>query len=254
MVAATALEGAVSSSEVRLERRNISLARWDAPGFRIAQISDVHLNNTGMRDKALQAVHLAMKQKPDLLVFTGDFLNKAKPECLGYVKEVFDHLGDAGCPCFAVPGNHDYTCEDTGRLFEVIAATPLHLLRNQIAEVHGISIAGLDDAYHGLAQFETTKSSELSVSTLVLLHEPDYVRQVQGTPSLVLSGHSHGGEICLPGGIPIHTPIGASIYKGGYYPDAPTPIYVSRGVGTLGPCRIFCPPEVTLITVNAPQS
>jgi predicted MPP superfamily phosphohydrolase len=203
-----------------------------------------------MRDMALKAFSIAMDLKPDLLVFTGDFLNKVNPERLGFVQEVFGRLSEATCPCLAVPGNHDYSCDDPELLFSTVKKTPIRLLRNEITEVAGVSIVGVDDALQNQARFDISGSPMLSTSTLVLLHEPDYVGQLMGTPSLVLSGHSHGGEICLPGGIPIHTPRGAQTYKGGYYSNAPTPLYVSRGVATLGPVRLFCPPEVTLLTVS----
>jgi predicted MPP superfamily phosphohydrolase len=85
-----------------------------------------------------------------------------------------------------------------------------------------------------------------------MLHEPDYVDDV--TPaecSLQVSGHSHGGQMCLPFGRPLSLPRGARKYFGGFYPDAKVPLYVSRGVGTIGvDLRFFCPPEVTVLTLK----
>jgi predicted MPP superfamily phosphohydrolase len=253
-LAATAIDGIATSTDIKLEHHRLTLPNWDATGFRVAQVTDVHLNNTGMRDRAHEAIAMAMDLKPDLLVFTGDFLNIATDECLGYVREVFGRLSEAGCPCLAITGNHDYTCEATPKLFATVAETPIRLLRNEIVEVAGITVFGIDDAVHGHPDFSLSGAQVASRSRLVLLHEPDFVSRLAGNPSLVLSGHSHGGEICLPGGIPIHTPVGAQIYKAGYYPKAPFPLYVSRGVGTLGPCRVFCPPEVTLFTLYGRES
>jgi hypothetical protein len=67
--------------------------------------------------------------------------------------------------------------------------------------------------------------------------------------SLQLSGHSHGGEVCLPGGFALHTPSAAKRYISGFYPNAPVPLYVSRGIATLSPMRIYCPPEVAVLTL-----
>ncbi len=89
------------------------------------------------------------------------------------------------------------------------------------------------------------------MSLLVLFHEPDYVKITPTNVSLQLSGHSHGGQICLPGGRPLHTPYGANTYYAGYYANAPVPLFVTRGVGTIGPkLRLFCPPEVTILTLR----
>ena len=91
----------------------------------------------------------------------------------------------------------------------------------------------------------------MSKSLLALFHEPDFVSEVPKHVSLQVSGHSHGGQICLPGGYAVHTPFGAKKYKSGYYPDARVPLYVTRGVGTTGPdYRLFCRPEVTILTLR----
>lgn len=248
--AGTVIDGLAGSEAIRFEHHRLALPNWDANGFRAVQVSDVHLNNSGLRDRAMEAFRMAIDVKPDLIVFTGDFLNEATPACLQFVTEVFNLLGDAGCPCVANPGNHEYTCGNTPRLYETVGKTPIRLLVNEAVEVSGVTVFGLDDGVFGQPDYRMPAVENASRSRLVLLHEPDLVRKLQGTPSLVLSGHSHGGEVCLPTGFPLHLPTDAKIYYAGYYPKAPFPLYVSRGVGTLGPCRIFCPPEVTLFTLT----
>jgi predicted MPP superfamily phosphohydrolase len=250
-VAATTVDGYIGSEAIKLERKTLRLPKWDADGLRIAQVSDVHVNSDSMRDVAMDAVRMAIATKPDIFVFTGDFVNKAHDDTLRNVTQVFSLLHDVDFPCFAILGNHDYTTGNTRRLFETVRQTPLTLLQNDIVDVHGISLVGLDDAYFGHYRPQILRDPGLSRSTLVLLHEPDYVDNLPGSPSLVLSGHSHGGEICLPTGIPIHTPEGARKYKKGLYPHAKHPLYVSRGVASLSHFRIFCPPEVTLFTLNS---
>jgi predicted MPP superfamily phosphohydrolase len=66
----------------------------------------------------------------------------------------------------------------------------------------------------------------------------------------MMSGHSHGGQFRFPGGYtPMHTDLGRA-HPRGFYPDAPTPLYVSRGIGTTGPpSRFNCPPEVAILTL-----
>lgn len=78
------------------------------------------------------------------------------------------------------------------------------------------------------------------------------VDQLPIEASLMLSGHSHGGQFISPWGWAPMKTRGGKKYVRGFYPDAPTPIYVSRGLGTTGPpSRLFCPPEVTILTLTS---
>ena len=251
-VGGLALGGIFTSSGLRVVRQELRLPRWDANGFKVVQISDVHVNNSGLLARAQEAVQLAVAEKPDLIVFTGDFVNKATPEALSNVRKAFEGLHQADCPCYAVFGNHDYWSEGVPALIEAVASTPLKLLRNEVVDVDGISLAGIDDAIQGHHQPNIIRDkSKFSKSLLVLLHEPDFVNLVPKHASLQLSGHSHGGEICLPGGIVLHTPRGAWKYTSGYYKNAHVPLYVSHGVATLAPFRAFCPPDITVFTLNS---
>jgi predicted MPP superfamily phosphohydrolase len=84
-----------------------------------------------------------------------------------------------------------------------------------------------------------------------MIHEPDLVTEVPSWVNLQLSGHSHGGQICLPGGIPMMGTNLARVYLSGYYPEARVPVYVSRGIGTRHVnIRFYCRPEVTLMSLG----
>jgi predicted MPP superfamily phosphohydrolase len=125
-------------------------------------------------------------------------------------------------------------------------------LRNGSFEVDGVTVAGIDDAIAGRNNPEFLQPGRHSKSLLTLLHEPDVVEDTPDHVSLQISGHSHGGQICLPTGVALHTPKGAKKYISGFYPDAKVPLYVTRGVGTQGlDWRLFCLPEVSLLTINA---
>jgi predicted MPP superfamily phosphohydrolase len=76
------------------------------------------------------------------------------------------------------------------------------------------------------------------------------VERLETKSSLVVSGHSHGGQVCLPFGIALYTPYGARKYIAGYYAEARTPLFVSRGVGVNRGIRYNCPPEVNILTLN----
>ncbi len=81
------------------------------------------------------------------------------------------------------------------------------------------------------------------------MHEPDYALGAPEGFALQFSGHSHGGQVSIPG-YTAYTPEGARTYRRGLYSARHHPVYVSSGVGMVGPqFRLFCPPEIALITV-----
>lgn len=243
----------LDSGWIEVVRQDLRLPRWDADGFKIAFLSDVHVNDDEATAKSAAACKIAADEKPDLVVFGGDFVNSSGMRVLPNFGPAFEPLSGLTCPCLAVMGNHDYA---TQRPADVIAAverhTPLRLLRNQTVDVRGVTVAGLDDGIFGFSTYTFLKHRPLSKSTLVVLHEPDFGNLVPVPASLMISGHSHGGQICLPFGVAVHTPYGARKYIAGYFPDAPIPLYVNRGIGVTGPLfRLFCRPEVTIFTVRS---
>lgn len=243
--------GDVGSDWLSLEHISLRLPRWDANGFRAAVISDVHANDERQLDRAILAAQMAIEAKPDVILLPGDFVNFSDNHRVDILKRYLKVFGDATCPVFATMGNHDYWTPHPGRLLRAFVGSPVRLLRNEVAEVRGVSIAGLDDAVVGLHRPEILVPGRESHSLLTMLHEPDYVQDVPDHVSLQVSGHSHGGQICLPMGIPLHTPGGAKRYIDGFYPGAKVPLFVTRGVGTSGPpFRLFCRPQIALLTLR----
>ena len=238
--------GIASSTDLRIDRQTLYLEKWLADGFKVVQISDVHVNDAAQTITAYRAMERALAENPDVIVFTGDFVNYSADECLMNIERAFAPLADAKCPCIGILGNHDYWCGEVDKVIERVKKTPLKLFINQNIKVQGIDICCLDDAMSGDPDLSLPKEH-----SLVLLHEPDFVRNISVGPALTLSGHSHGGEICLPGGIPLYTPKGSKIYKAGFYDRDTIPLFVSRGTATLGPARCFCPAEINVLTLRA---
>ena len=244
--------GSYSTGWISVERHDLRLPKWDADGFRIAIIAYLHTNTPGATAHAVNAVRLAVAEKPDLIAIPGDFVNVDGPKHLAYIRESLEPLHDATCPVIATLGNHDYSCGSVSDVIEAVRSSKAVLLRNEAVEVRGVTVAGIDDGLAGMYQFDFLSQSHASNSLLALFHEPDFVKYVPTEISLQLSGHSHGGQICLPGGHPIDTPLGAREYYAGFYPQAKVPLFVTRGVGTVGPrLRIFCRPEVTVLTLRS---
>ena len=114
-------------------------------------------------------------------------------------------------------------------------------------------MVGLDDRYAGRQDVARALDSvPPDVCKLLLVHEPDYADEAPAGFALQLSGHSHGGQVRVPGLPPLHVPKYSTHYPEGLQQGPHHPVYTTRGVGTTGlPIRLFCPPEVTVLTLHA---
>lgn len=242
--------GDTTSKEVRYVRKDLHLKNWTADGFKVGVITDLHLDYGEAVIRSRAAIERVAQMNPDVFVIVGDFLSSAAPQNLENVRVTLQALDAVKCPVFAVLGNHDYWAKYFDLVSAAITHANLKLLRNGVVDLGGVAIAGIDDALVGKHRPDLIHEAKKPKSTIALFHEPDFVDEIFDDVSLQISGHSHGGQICLPGGIPIHTPRGSKKYIAGFYPEAKVPLYVSRGVGTTGPnWRLFCPPEATLLTL-----
>ncbi len=240
--------GTQTGQEVEVVRKDLVLPNWSADGFRLGVLTDPHLDYPEAVERASYAVRAIIDQKPDLIVWAGDYLTSAAPQNLENVRQIMALMNEAPCPSFGVLGNHDYKVRYFDLVLNAVSSAKTRILRNERVEVDGVRLWGVDDGLMGAHRPDLVEGDK---NTIVLFHEPDYVDDIKPGPSLQVSGHSHGGQICLPGGVTLHTPKGAKKYTSGYYGDLPIPLYVSRGVGTTGPnWRLFCPPEATILTLR----
>lgn len=236
------------SHDLRVESQTIRLPKWKADGLKVGLISDFHCNRPHQAARAVAAINLLRAQKPDVIVVPGDFLNYDDDVAIDGLRTALAALESTGIPVFATLGNHDYCVRYPNKIIHEFAKSSVRLLRNETVDFHGVTILGIDDAIMHQDKHDTLGNSDAE-SILALFHEPDAVDRVDRRVGLVVSGHSHGGEICLPGRIPLYAPKFGRKYIGGYYAGAPVPLYVTRGVGALH-VRIFCPPEVSVLTLK----
>ena len=242
----------VESKRLTLERHTLRLPLWPASlsSYRIAVLSDFHIRGPWSLELGQRAVALALSQEPDMVVLPGDFVDHWQAGSEEQLYECLLPLKLMKGNAVAVPGNHDYFFkQDAERLQRVLGPLNIRLLRNEIWQHEGINWLGIDSAVEGMAR----PNLELPEGpTIALWHEPDLVEALPPGVALQISGHSHGGQWRFPFGItPMHSYLGRE-YPRGYYPDAPTPLYVSRGIGTTGPpSRFLCPPEVSLLTLES---
>lgn len=241
----------VYAHRVELNRSTLTLPNWSADGFQLAFLSDLHMNSSGKLDRAREAARLAISAQPDVIVLGGDYLDLRHPSIVENVGKFLAEFREATCPVVAIMGNHDYWSGAARSLIETFAKSPVRMLRNDLFEVEGVTLAGIDDAIERRHKMDFFPKGRVSKSLISVFHEPDFVSDMPDHVSLQISGHSHGGQVCLPFGVSMYTPFGARKYIAGYYPQAEVPIFVTRGVGTTGPdFRLFCAPEVAILTLR----
>lgn len=243
----------VESWNLKVERRRLRLRGWPASldGFRIAVLADLHLRDCYSVELARRAVRLALDESPDMVVLPGDIVGYWKvqsPELVGAALE--DLLLMEG-NVVACPGNHEYWLGEPDLLAPILETLNIKFLRNEAWHHAGITWVGVDSANMACddAPRAMSHAEELGEHPKVVLwHEPDVVSRLPEGAALMISGHSHGGQFRSPWGWPPMTTLNGKKYLEGFFSEAPTPLYVSRGVGTTGPpSRLFCPPEVSLL-------
>ncbi len=215
-------------------------------GFRIAYLSDLHRSAFVPADIIEHAVALTMAERPDLIVLGGDYITEMDRR---FVEPAADALTSLNAPAgvLAVMGNHDderlMPAALTRRGIKVLREARTRLMLNHDA----LDFIGIDYWTKKPALF--AHLVDPAVPTVLLAHDPRrLVEAVDLKISLVLSGHTHGGQVVVPGLGPINQfrfPTVAGTKR-----ESDTLLFVSRGIGTIYvPIRINCPPEVAILTL-----
>jgi uncharacterized protein len=243
---------------VAYERHHVGVTRATLPlsglppaldGTRIALLTDVHHSELVDAEDVEAAVRLAMSTRPDLIVLGGDYVSFGDRAFVGPVADLLSPL-HAPHGVFAILGNHDDDRDMAGALvrkgFVVLRDQRTRIaLRGEALELAGI-------------RFWTRRPADIAhvvrgatAPVVLLAHDPRRLVEAAGlNVAAVLSGHTHGGQVVLPGLGAItrrRFPVVAGIAR-----QDKTALFVSRGIGTVYlPIRINCPPEVAVITLRA---
>jgi hypothetical protein len=225
-------------------------------GFTIVQITDVHLYPMTQPELVKKAVIMANALKPDLVVLTGDYVWQE----LAAIDELAPILAglNAKYGVFSTLGNHDYWL-NADVITAAMESYGLPVLINQGLSIqHGdgsIYIAGLDDGWSGNPDLSKTLERVNSTETVVLLcHEPDLADRysLDSRIDVQLSGHTHGGQIRLPGIGALILPYLGRKYDLGLYKVNDMLLYTNRGLGVISePVRFNCPPEISQFVLQA---
>jgi uncharacterized protein len=256
-VAVGAYASQIEPQHLVLERRTIRLPNLSTAldGFRIALMSDHHLFPFTPRKLLERAVEQANALHPDLVLLGGDYVC-ADVESIRELAPILGRL-NAKYGVFAVLGNYDYVLGPE-LIHSQLAAQSIEVLVNRGLHVGPragqLFLAGLDSVLGGVPDpIRALGSYREGNVALALVHEPDYFPTLVGlTPvDVQLSGHSHGGQVRLPGLGPVILPRLGRIYHTGLYELSGHFAYTGRGLGMVGlPLRFNCPPELTEITLE----
>lgn len=242
---------------VAYERHQLEIATADLPvsglapeldGFRVGLITDVHHSATVPAADVTHAVQRLLSERPDLIVLGGDYVTWGDRD---YVQPVADLLEPLTAPhgVFAILGNHD----DERHTPAALARKGFAVLRDQRTRITvgqaALELAGI--------RFWTRKPTDIAKvlrnardTVIMLAHDPRRLTDAAALDvQVVLSGHTHGGQVVLPG-------VGAIARRqfpvlAGQGRRGNTSIFVSKGIGTVYvPVRINCPPDVSVVTLR----
>ena len=235
------------------------------PPLRLLHISDLHVER--VTDRERQLISLVRELAPDIIVFTGDYLNISythDPIAMRQTRELLAQL-TAPAGVYAIKGSP--SVDPAAVLEQLLDGLDVTWLRDQMTMIPWrdcrLQIAGVECSYdieadetklRGLLNGRATKDF-----TLLLYHTPDVMPvAAEAGVDLYLAGHTHGGQLRLPMyGALVTASIYGKRYEMGLYREGHTTLYVSRGVGLEGKgaprARFLCPPEIVLFTLRGDQ-
>ena len=232
-------------------------------GFRIVQFSDLHLEQYTEEFFVKEVIARVNALNADLLLVTGDFVSRgplALEMSYAAASRCAELLRGLTCPeRYGILGNHDTTVG--GRIIrDHMENNGLPILVNQFVKIdrqgQHIFLSGLDDFSYGYPNLALGVPETPDAPVILMVHEPDFAIHIGAhrrgpLVDLVLSGHTHGGQIRIPGIRPLALPPFGKLFPHGHYQLGRLQLYVNRGIGTVGvPFRFNCPPEITVATLR----
>lgn len=228
-------------------------APW--PHLKLAQLSDLHVVRPVGARRVAAAVELVNAWEPDIVVLTGDYVT-GSAESIALAAPLLAQLR-APLGVYACLGNHDLWADRLAVTRGLEQAGVRVLVNEGLAlerERAAIYLAGLDSGMAGRPDLAAAlEDHDGRMFVALLFHEPDLGHDMVagGRVWLQLAGHSHGGQVRVPGRGALILPPYAQRYDQGLYPVGSGWIYVNRGLGTTFiPLRLNCPPEVTLLDLR----
>ena len=233
-------------------------------GYRVVQLSDIHLDEFTERSFLRLVIHRINRLAPDLVLLTGDFASR-DPLPTRYGHEAILHCAEIvkelTCPLrYGVLGNHD-TGIGSQFVVDTLKGIGIPILVNQHIPIerHGqrFWLGGVDDPGTANPILDLAVPRDPDGPVILMSHPPDFADDVVKHPrgplvDVMLSGHSHGGQVRLPFLGPLILPPMGTKYVAGLFRFNAMQLYVNRGIGTVGlPIRFNCLPEITHFTLQS---
>lgn len=229
----------LGTEEVKVKLENVE-------GIKIVHLTDIHSQRFGKTEKKVLAK--LEEIDPDYVFVTGDFVDKRTrnlEECQKFWEALAEqHSGKV----FGVLGNHEYQHPKTDQIINYLEESGIQLLNNESVELEEFTLGGVKSPHLNHDDLEIIGKPEV-----LLAHSPEIFKKVKDKEiGLVLSGHTHGGQVNIPLLTRLILPLRyGKKYKEGLFKEENTYMYVSRGVGTtILPIRFNAPPEVSLINIK----
>lgn len=255
------------SYPVLIERNIVQVNRYKIPvadlpppfhGFTLAHLTDLHFGSLVSQHFILSIVNTVNRLETDMIICTGDYVHQRNTtEEIDKVWPLLSHL-KAPYGVYSVLGNHDHWA-DTGRSLYWLDRTGQGI-RHRCIPIYKdgkrILIAGAGDYWEDELKIDAVFScSDEHECRLLLSHNPDSVDTEYTTPlSLVLSGHTHGGQVVIPFYGPPVLPVHNKNYSSGLISSPKTQLFISRGIGwSIYPVRFNCYPEIAVLELVNPS-
>lgn len=243
-------------SPLRVRRHDLAIAGWPAgaPPLTVAYASDFHAGPTTTKAQIATACEALRAARPDVLLLGGDFVFLRS----AYIDDLARALGEIPAPLgrFAVLGNHDLWADDA-YITQRLESAGVQVLVNRAAPLPapyaGVAVCGLDEPWSGSPDAAQALAGADGVR-LVLMHAPSGLLLLRGQRfELALCGHTHGGHIALPGGVPVVIPglLSRRFPHGTHALANGGTVIVSRGVGGAEvPLRLFADPDILVCRLH----
>lgn len=254
VIAAIIIHGFYNTQDINIKKLNIPInnlpSSWQ--NKKVIQISDIHLGPIHRSEFIQKIVDLINKEKPAVVVITGDYFDGTKlgdDELVAPLKQIASEYG-----VYFVYGNHDYY-HGLKMVEEKMSSANVTVLKNEIVDLDGLQIIGLDyqglDAGNNFNIKDILDQKKADLPSIVLKHAPDSIAEVaQSGADLLLCGHTHLGQI-WPNNLIVKAIYHKFAY--GYNKFNNLQVYTSAGVGTWGPpVRLGNHPEIVVFTLQKP--
>ncbi len=249
---------------VGIGRHRVPILPIGSDPIRILQLSDLHASDENPLDLIESAVELGLKQKPDLVCLTGDFITHRWDEWNAYSR-ILERFSKE-VPTFASTGNHDggsWLVQHGGysrptKVIAMLEKANIHVLMNQRYEVSlpgkvPLDLVGLGDLWAEDFQPKgLLETKPVGIPRILMSHNPDTKDLIgQADWDLMLSGHTHGGQLTLPWGSTPFAPVRDKRYVRGLHQWKNHWLHVTKGVGSMWKMRLNCFPEISVVELTS---